>query len=70
MTDDGHAGRFGSLYIRCLGISSPMARIYRAVWRAGPDFMRDLLPKPHYAAVAAVSKPDHVRMGVLRRMGC
>lgn len=38
MTDDGHAADLAPfLYPLVYAISSSMARIYRAVWRAGPD---------------------------------
>ncbi len=55
--------RFGSLlYPLVYAISSPMARIYRAVWRAGPDMRvvcrnRTMLRSRRYQA------QDYVRMG-------
>lgn len=57
MTDDGHAADLAPFYIRWFTLSPRQWREFTAQFGEQGQFMRDLLPKPHYAAGAEALKP-------------
>ncbi len=57
------------LYPLVYAISASMARIYRAVWRAGPDLCAICCRNRTMLRRGGIKARDYVRMGFLCRMG-